>query len=152
MKTTPSEALIDGGVSAENVRHREHQRRVELRPHYDFIVCGSGSSGSVVARRLAESDDVSALLLEAGGQDDVPAVMRCAVAEELTGCLGMQHSTLVSYRPDGTALLLAARDRSGSTRMPVGERLSLEGHNVAGLVYRTGRAARRETHDHVACS
>ena len=47
----------------------------ELNSHYDFIVCGSGSSGSVVARRLAESPDVSVLLLEAGGIDDVPSVM-----------------------------------------------------------------------------
>jgi choline dehydrogenase len=47
----------------------------ELTSHYDFIVCGSGSSGSVVARRLAENPEVSVLLLEAGGSDDVPAVM-----------------------------------------------------------------------------
>jgi choline dehydrogenase len=46
-----------------------------LRPHYDIIVCGWSSSGSVVAGRLAENADVGVLLLEAGGDDDLPEVM-----------------------------------------------------------------------------
>jgi choline dehydrogenase len=33
------------------------------------------SSGSVVARRLAENPDISVLLVEAGGSDDVPSVI-----------------------------------------------------------------------------
>jgi len=64
----PAAAEFDNRVQA-------NQRRLaaELQTSFDFIVCGSGSSGSVVARRLAEGR-ASVLLLEAGGTDDVPSV------------------------------------------------------------------------------
>ena len=59
----------------ERVRSNQARLASELKAQYDFIVCGSGSSGSVVARRLAENPEIDVLLLEAGGDDDLPAVM-----------------------------------------------------------------------------
>jgi choline dehydrogenase len=42
---------------------------------FDFIVCGAGASGSVIAGRLAANSDVRVLLIEAGGSDELQLVM-----------------------------------------------------------------------------
>jgi choline dehydrogenase len=41
---------------------------------YDYIICGAGTSGSVVAARLAASNTGRVLLIEAGGSDQNPLV------------------------------------------------------------------------------
>src|SRR6202165_973920 len=97
MSTNPDEAGLPGADFAERVRRNQQQLGSQLRPQYDFIVCGSGSSGSVVARRLAENADVSVLLLEAGGQDDVPEVMR---AEQWPLNLGSERDWKFTAQPN----------------------------------------------------
>jgi choline dehydrogenase len=76
-----------------------NQRRLSdaLRQTYDFIVCGSGSSGSVVARRLAENPAASVLLLEAGGTDDLPEINDAVRWREN---LGSAHDWAFKTRPN----------------------------------------------------
>src|SRR6202165_1198868 len=97
MTTTFDETDLAAAEFAGRVRRNQQQLASELKPQYDFVVCGSGSSGSVVARRLAENADVSVLLLEAGGCDDVPEVMR---AEQWPANLGSERDWNFTTQPN----------------------------------------------------
>jgi choline dehydrogenase len=77
MSETSALERVDAEFARE-VEENQLRLRSALRATYDFIVCGSGSSGAVVARRLAKNPDVSVLLIEAGGGDNVPEVKMAA--------------------------------------------------------------------------
>jgi choline dehydrogenase len=76
MSAKSSEAYVAAAELAERVRSNQEHLGADIKAQYDFIVCGSGSSGSVVARRLAENPQVSVLVLEAGGSDEAPEMTR----------------------------------------------------------------------------
>lgn len=64
------------GQHFREVAENQARLRNHLRSDFDFIVCGAGSSGSVIAGRLAEERAANVLLLEAGGDDMSPTIIR----------------------------------------------------------------------------
>src|SRR3974390_779301 len=71
----PAPAVSEAADKYLPIAANQTVRRAGLRASYDYIVIGSGASGSVVARRLAENHDAQVLLLEAGGDDLKPGVL-----------------------------------------------------------------------------
>jgi choline dehydrogenase len=71
----PAAAVGEAAERFEAIAFNQGLRRANLRSTYDYIVIGSGASGSVVARRLAENHDAQVLLLEAGGDDLKPGIL-----------------------------------------------------------------------------
>src|SRR5215813_14265518 len=59
---------------AERIRINQQKLSSELRTKFDYIVVGAGTSGSVVAARLASDLNTQVLLLEAGGSDETELI------------------------------------------------------------------------------
>jgi signal transduction histidine kinase len=81
-----------------------------------------------------------------------PSEVFSAVATELARVLAVQNAVVWRYEADGSATLLAACDEPGAKKMPVGDRFTLEGDNVAATVLHTGRPARMDNLDDAAGS
>jgi choline dehydrogenase len=71
----PAPKVADSADKFMAIGDNQAARRAALQSSYDYIVIGSGASGSVVARRLAENRDAQVLLLEAGGEDLKPGIL-----------------------------------------------------------------------------
>ena len=67
-------------ILQRTIRHNSITTTRPIKTNYDFIVVGSGTSGSIVASRLTENPAISVLVLEAGGPQtvttDVPSHAR----------------------------------------------------------------------------
>ncbi len=93
--STDSHTELDSDLH-RRVRENQDRLTADLKAHYDFVVCGAGSSGSVVAR-LAEDPAVSVLLVEAGGSDDLPSVTDVSLWQTN---LGSQTDWALSAEPN----------------------------------------------------
>ena len=72
MTATAAQTAAAEGVNAAITQSYNSKT---LLSAYDYIVVGGGSGGSVVAGRLAAETDAKVLLLEAGGTDQIDAVL-----------------------------------------------------------------------------
>jgi signal transduction histidine kinase len=82
---------------------------------------------------------VATLVASEHSPDDLFA----ALVEEVRVLLGVDASEILRYEADGTATMVAGWSDSG-IRLPVGERLPLDGQNLASEVLRTGVPGRKE--------
>jgi signal transduction histidine kinase len=76
-----------------------------------------------------------------------PSEVYPAAVAELSRGLGIDNVALLRYETEDALVLLATRDEHGLTKMPIGERLSLDGDNVAAMILSTGAPARIDYFD-----
>jgi signal transduction histidine kinase len=76
-----------------------------------------------------------------------PSQVFSAVADELGRVLGVSHSTLIRYEPDGASIRMAVSDEPGLDGMQVGETFPNDGESVATMVFRTSVPARMDSHE-----
>src|SRR5262245_10549520 len=119
----------------EQDRLREAQRMVEA----------SHAEVSALAEQQAALRRVATLV--ARGVD--PAQVYPAAVAELSRGLGVDNVALLRYESGEALVLLAARDDTGLTKMPIGERIPLEGDNAAAKILAAGAPARMDNFDGV---
>jgi signal transduction histidine kinase len=77
-----------------------------------------------------------------------PAEVFSAVAEEMARCLNVQNAEVHRFEADCPgSVVVACYAESGVPHIPLGERRTLEGENVSGKVWSTGRPARMDGYE-----
>jgi PAS domain S-box-containing protein len=131
--------LLYGAARDVTDRRREQDRLREAQR----MVEASHAEVSALAEQQSALRGVATLV--ARGVD--PAQVYPAAVAELSRGLGVDNVALLRYESGEALVLLAARDESGLTKMSIGERIPLDGENVAAMILDTGAPARLDCFD-----
>jgi PAS domain S-box-containing protein len=131
--------LLYGAARDVTDRRREQDRLREAQR----MVEASHAEVSALAEQQAALRRVATLV--ARGVD--PAQVYPAAVAELSRGLGIDNVALLRYESGEALVLLAARDESGLTKMPIGERIPLDGYNVLAMILDTNAPARINSFD-----
>lgn len=99
-------------------------------------------------RRLAAQQEALRRVATLVASGVSPEEVFGAVAEEMVRCLNVPHAEVFRYHDEGAAIVIVACCAEAGAQSPqVGERLILDGDNVAAKVFRSRRPARMDSLD-----
>jgi signal transduction histidine kinase len=129
---------------ANTLAHLVRSRAAEAdqRRHESDLAAKRARVAAGQARTLADEQAALRRVATLVARGVTPGEVFSAVAMELARFMGVYTSALLRYQADGTSILVAGRDEAGLIKMPVGDRFSLEGDNLAAIVLSSRRAAR----------
>jgi signal transduction histidine kinase len=95
--------------------------------------------------RLAEEQAALRRVATLVAREASPAEVFSVVTEELGRLLGADIAAMIRFEPGNTAIVVATWTEGKGESLPIGTLVPLEGENVATMVLRTGRPARRDS-------
>lgn len=130
LRPTSAEQSVTGcrpGSADKGISMTVYSNQAPSQRQYDFIVCGGGTAGGVVAARLAANPSVRVLLVEAGGDERVEVI---SDSRRWMQNIGGEHDW--SFRSQPCAAL------NGRTPpLPMGRVLG-GGSSINGLIWARG--------------
>ena len=119
-------------------------RQARLRANESEERRRQADAAASLARTLAQQQAALRRVATLVARGVAPAEVYPAAAIELSRALGVDNVALLQYGSDGATVVVDSRDEHGKAILPKGERLSLEGDNIAALIQRHGQAARMD--------
>jgi PAS domain S-box-containing protein len=126
----------------------ERRRQQDELTRANAVIEASRDELQALAEQQSALRHVATLVARGVG----PTEVFSAVAEEMARCLNVENAEVCRYDPDGTVVVVASYAAPGEPHLPVGDRLTLEGDNVAASVLKTGRPARIDDYNAAAGS